>query len=177
MGLEEGTSPGRAAPGPSAAAVLPTRFGPVPLDEDRLIAFDDGLLGFAGRRRYLLTDLPEGRRGPFRLLQAADDPELAFPVLPLDPERGPIARADLALACDGLGIAFADLAVLGVVTARRDGGGRSAFSVNLRAPLLLDTLRRRGRQYVLPDPRYDLRHPLSLRGTAEATEGAERGAA
>ena len=160
-----------AAPPPPT---LPTRFGPVALDEDRLITFDDGLLGFAGRRRYLLADPPRlGQGGPFRLLQAADDgEELAFLVLPLDAERGPVARDDLRAACDGLGIAFADLAVLAIVTARRGGDGRVGFTVNLRAPLLLDAARRRGRQHVLSDPRYGLRHPLPPPADAAGAEGA-----
>lgn len=154
------------APAPTAAGprVLATRFGPVPVDEDRVIAFEGGLLGFACWRRYLLAEPPAGRAaGPFKLLQSVDDAGLTFLVLPLDPAQGPISEADLRAACAAIALPFEALAVLGLVTARPDlAGGRTTFTVNLRAPLLIDTARRVGRQHVFADPRYDLRHPLPL---------------
>jgi flagellar assembly factor FliW len=120
--------------------------------------FPRGLLGFAGRHRYLLTDIP-GADAVFKLLQSVDDPELSFVVLPLDANDGPIAGADLVAARSALAIEDAALAVLAIVTLRA-GCERVDFTVNLRAPLLIDTGRRLGYQHVLPDDAYPLRHPL-----------------
>jgi flagellar assembly factor FliW len=147
------------APPEAGGRTLGTRFGPVRIEAGREIAFPVGLLGFPGHKRYVLSGLPD-RPGAFKLLQAADDPDLGFLVLPLERERGPIARDDLDAACAPLAIAGAALAALGIVTLRPESAGVIA-TINLKAPLLIDTVRRRGWQVVLPSDGYDLRHPLA----------------
>lgn len=135
-----------------------TRFGAITLDAERLVTFPKGLLGFAPQQRFALTDLPEAQTA-FKLLQSVDDVELAFLVLPIDPDLGPIERSDLELACAGLGFAWPSLAVLGIVTVRASSSAVS-FTVNLKAPLLIDTRRRIGHQHVFARDAYSLHHPL-----------------
>lgn len=146
---------------PSAPeTTLSTRFGPVAVDAARLITFSGGLLGFARHECFLLTEVP-GRDVAFKLLQAADDPELGFLVLPLDRRTGPIARADLEAAATRLGFAADALAVLAVITLKQEADGVRC-TVNLRAPLLIDTERRIGCQHVLASDAYAVRAPLPL---------------
>lgn len=139
-------------------ASLATRFGEVRLDGDRLITFPAGLLGFADCRRYALADLP-GRPVAFKLLQSVDEPELAFLVLPLDLAAGPIGRDDLEQACDELGLESSTLVALALVTLRQQDG-KVHFSINLKAPLLIDSRRQLGRQHVFAGDAYALRHDL-----------------
>lgn len=148
------------SPMPSAEETpqLETRFGAIALDPARIIAFPHGLLGFAGQRRYILAEIP-GAAAAFKLLQSVDAPELSFVVLPLDPSDGPIAGPDLRAAGEALAIGETALAVLAIVTLR-SGPERVDFTINLRAPLLIDTGRQVGYQYVLPNDAYPLRHPL-----------------
>ena len=145
---------------PAAAEAPPllTRFGALALDPDRIILFPRGLLGFAGQHHYVLADIP-GQDAVFKLLQSIDDVDLSFVVLPLDRSEGPIAGADLVAARAALAIEDAALAVLAIVTVRADAA-RVDFTVNLRAPLLIDTARRLGYQHVLANDAYSLRHPL-----------------
>ena len=147
---------------PQSATDLPptlvTRFGEVPLSDDRLIEFPAGLLGFADCRRYVLADLP-GREAAFRLLQSVDEPELAFLVLPLDLSEGPIGRSDLEQVCSELGLEWRSLVALAIVTLRQEGG-EVQVSVNLKAPLLVDSRRQCGRQHVFAGDTYPLRHDL-----------------
>lgn len=145
-------------PAVAAAPPIATRFGALVLDPERVILFPRGLLGFAGQHRYLLADIP-GADAAFKLLRSIDDPELSFVVLPLDLSDGPIAASDLAAAQNALAIEDAALAVLAIVTLRAQAE-RVNCTLNLRAPLLVDTGRRLGYQHVLPDDRYSLRHPL-----------------
>jgi len=145
-------------PPPGASSTIATRFGEVAVQPDRLITFPSGVLGFAHCRRYALADLPDPRV-VFKLLQSVDHPELAFLVLPLDPDAGPISRSDIALACDALGFDWQSLAVLGIVTVRSDAEG-VRFSINLKAPLLIDTGLQVGRQHVFASESYPLRHDL-----------------
>lgn len=153
----------QAPPQPSPAAdpppLIATRFGAVRLDGDRLITFPAGLLGFADCCRYVLADLPD-RQVAFKLLQSIDQPELAFLVLPLDPAAGPIGAGDLRKACDEVGLEWPTLVALALVTIRQDQGG-VGFSLNLRAPLLIDSRSQLGRQHVFAGDAYPLRHDLA----------------
>jgi flagellar assembly factor FliW len=88
---------------------------------------------------------------------------LAFVVLPLDRQGGPIATADLVAACDTLAFDWEVSVVLAIVTLRPEAG-RVDFTANLRAPLVIDTTRRLGCQHVLVDEAYPLRHPLPRPG-------------
>jgi flagellar assembly factor FliW len=145
-------------PTATEAPPLLTRFGALALDPDRIILFPRGLLGFADQHHYMLADIP-GNGAAFKLLQSVDDVDLSFVVLPLDRSEGPIAGADLVAAGAALAIEEASLAVLAIVTLRADAA-RVDFTVNLRAPLLIDTARRLGYQHVLTNDAYSLRHPL-----------------
>jgi flagellar assembly factor FliW len=168
------SQPGRApfygdpAPMPvvAEAPTLVTRFGALALDPDRIIMFPRGLLGFADQHHYVLADIP-GNDAVFKLLQSIDDVDLSFVVLPLDRSEGPITGPDLVAARAALAIDDAALAVLAIVTLRADAP-RVEFTVNLRAPLLIDTARRLGYQHVLANEAYSLRHPLLRADAAHA---------
>lgn len=147
-----------APPPADAPSSIATRFGPLVLDPVRLITLPSGLLGFADCQHFALADLPDPQ-GPLKLLQSVDEPELAFLALPIDPSTGPIARGDLDLACRALGFDWSVLAVLGLVTVRPEGDSVH-FSINLKAPLLIDTRRQIGRQHVFAGEAYPLRYDL-----------------
>ena len=54
------------------------RFGEVAVDEERVIRFVEPILGFSDSHSYVILDHAED--SPFKWLQSADDPELAFVV-------------------------------------------------------------------------------------------------
>jgi flagellar assembly factor FliW len=139
---------------------LTTRFGPVAVDPARLITVPAGLFGFAHRSRFVLTALP-GREAPFKLFQSVDDPDLGFLVLPLDAARGPIARADLEAAAAKLGIPMEALVALAIVTLRAMPNDLRC-TINLKAPILIDSGRQIGAQHVLANDAYEVRQPLAL---------------
>ena len=99
------------------------------------------------------------------MLQSTDDPELRFLVLPYADRQVPLRRADVDGACVALGIRPDDAAVLLVVTSRHEpepgGMGSQRLYANLRAPLILDTVRRTAVQHVLASPAYPVRHSLA----------------
>ena len=155
-------APPPAAPPASRTAgrTIVTRFGELAIDENKIITFSDGLYGFEQHRHYIMTRVP-GWAEVFKLLQAIDDPQLSLIVLPMEGGAGPIDRADFSHACGMLGFDQEATAVLGIVTMRA-GGQNQGFTVNLKAPLLIDTDRRIGRQYVFADDKYHLRHPMPV---------------
>lgn len=123
--------------------------------EDRLVCFPQGLPGFPDCHRFVLLG---EQGGAFLWLQCVDDPEVALPVT--DPfalvpgYEVPLEEDDVEL----LGVEAAqEVAVLVVVTVRSDPLRATA---NLAAPILVNTTRRVGRQKVLAEAPYSVRHPL-----------------
>jgi flagellar assembly factor FliW len=52
-----------------------SRFGQIEVDEDRVIRFPVGLLGFPRLNRYVLIDYKDT---PLKWLQSVEDPDVAF---------------------------------------------------------------------------------------------------
>jgi len=131
-----------------------TRFGTVEIDEERVITFEDGLLGFPQRRRYAL--IQTNSDPVFFWLQSLDQPDLAFVVC--DPQafvpeyRAPIRPEEVkALELQDL----AEAQVL-VIVNKVDG----YLTANLLGPLAIGAQSLKGKQLVLSDKHYSTRHRL-----------------
>lgn len=146
-------------PAVDAPIVVESRFGTIVISSAARITFPQGLLGFSDYHSFGIAPLPDNRHPQFRVLQSLDAAELAFLVAPLSLESDAIVAKDIDEACGTLGIVREDLLVLLIVTVRREGE-LAQVSVNLRAPLFVDARRGVGRQYVMPNARYAIRHPL-----------------
>lgn len=157
--------PDHAGAGTDAAAkdnsrlIIDSRFGALAISRNSTLDFPRGLLGFGEFRSFGIADLSDPRYAQFKVLQCLDDHQLAFLVLPLDPNTGFIDRADLETACDSLAVEFDDLVIMLVVTVRKAGSGAS-ITANLRAPLLIDSTTRTGNQYVMRNERYPVRFQI-----------------
>jgi len=154
------TNPTPATGTAEEAGSLVTRFGAIRIDPERIITFRFGVFGFGSQTRFVLAEVPE-REVPFKLLQSVDDAEVGFLVLPIDVGQGPISRNDLERACADLGIDLQALVALAIVTLRADSDAGPG-TINLKAPVLIDSERRLGCQYVLADEGYDLKVPLAV---------------
>jgi len=143
------------------AVTIENRFGTFAFDPKLAIAFPRGLLGFPDHREFGLADLADPRLTAFKLLQSLADPSLCFLVSPCASEGGPHAAADLEPALADLSIAREDAAVLLLVTVRKAVEGIQV-TVNLRAPVLVDTRAQTAQQYVLRNEDYRIQHPLDV---------------
>lgn len=132
-------------------------FGPLSVPPEDIIIMPEGMLGFAGERRFVL--LPAAPEGIFWLQSVDDgalifllvDPFKFFPDYVVEsaeiPEPGPDER----------------VAVLSIVTLPRERGG--ACSANLQGPVVIQFPERQARQVILTDQRYSTRHELDLRSS------------
>ncbi|MDA8172533.1 MAG: flagellar assembly protein FliW [Nitrospiraceae bacterium] len=120
-----------------------SRFGPIEMDDSKVIDFPEGIPGFSALKRYIIMDYKDTG---LKWLQSVDDPAVAFIVsLPGSVSPGYEAPVDDA-AIRFLGLEKKeDLAVLLIV--RVEAGN---VIVNTRAPLLLNAALMRGMQ-LLPD--------------------------
>jgi flagellar assembly factor FliW len=142
-----------------APIAVDSRFGTIVISSAARVTFPQGLLGFSDYHLFGVAPLPEGKHPQFRVLQSLEAAELAFLVAPLNLDSGAIAAEDIDEACRTLAVPRDDLLVLLIVTVRREGES-AQVSVNLRAPLFIDARRGIARQYVMPNTRYAIRHPL-----------------
>ena len=136
-------------------AVASRLFGPLRVPAEDIILMPEGMLGFAGERRFVM--LPAAPEGVFWLQSLDDgglifllvDPFLFFPDYMVDspevPEPAPGEK----------------IGVLSIVTLPRAAG--EPCTVNLQGPLIIQSPGRVARQVILADPRYHTRHSFDLR--------------
>lgn len=144
-----------------------SRFGQLEVDQDRLITFDNGVLGFPGCTQFALVQTGDG--SAFYWLQSVQNRDLAFVVT--DPRmfvadyRVPVKLEDLQP------IELNDLenAQVFIIVNKVD----DTLTGNFQGPLIINVENRRGRQLVLSDKRYSTRHPL-VRMTAAGKESLVR---
>lgn len=142
-----------------APRLVETRFGPLEFDPANTVTMPQGLIGYSEFRDFGLLRLPDAGTGPLLLLQSLSEASLSFIVMPYAPSLEIIDRHDLDEALKALRIPADDATVLLVVTVRREGDA-VRLSANLRAPIIVDNRTHVGRQYVLPNPKYPVRHML-----------------
>lgn len=131
-----------------------SRFGPLEVDESRLIRFPKGVLGFPDQHAYALIQTAED--SVFYWLQAVDRPNLAFVVC--DPRLFvpdyvvPAKMDDLSQ----IGLDDPSAAQVFIIANKVD----NMLTGNLQGPLVVNVETREAKQLVLSDRRYSTRHPL-----------------
>jgi flagellar assembly factor FliW len=145
--------------GPPEYIEIETRFGHIAFKTENAIEMPLGLPGFPGRRLFGLNAIPNSKLDQILLFQDLDDAKLGFLVLPLPISNTLIEADDVTEALDALGLSRDSAALLLIVTLRQEQGG-VVTSVNLRAPIFVDTGRRIARQYVMPNNKYAIRHAI-----------------
>ena len=136
-----------------------SRFGEVEFQEDDLLEFKEGLLGFMQLRKFVILDDPNDEI--FAWLQSCESPEIAFPIL--EPElfapdiSVTIPKSDI----DALGLTSAeDARLFCIITIPVDP---TQMTANMKAPLLINAPKRIARQCVLQDNNLAIREPVFSR--------------
>jgi len=132
-----------------------TRFGPLETRNSNVVEFPEGIPGFEHCRRWVLIGSDE--LTPLQCLLSLDAPEPSF--LTVDPSLvvpdytrhpGPAAQAKIS-AEPGDGLLW-----IAIVTLTENKRG----TVNLKAPIVINTTRMRGCQIILDDGAYPVDFPL-----------------
>ncbi len=131
-----------------------SRFGQLEVDAERLITFDEGILGFPEQKQYALVQTGEG--SGFYWLQSVCTRDLAFVVC--DPRlfvadyQVPVKLAEL----ESIGLTSPEQAQVFIIVNKMD----ELLTGNLQGPLVVHVETRKGHQLVLSNKRYSTRHPL-----------------
>jgi len=144
-----------------------TRFGTIDVDSESIITFTQPILGFQEFRRYIL--LP-GPSDSLTWLQSTDSGELAF--ILVDPKRLiPDYKVELrSQELAEMAVTSADeLDVYTLVVVPDD---QRKVRTNLRAPVLINTKHRLGKQTILEGSQYPIQYYLAQ---AQPDPGGPRG--
>ena len=135
--------------------VQTTRFGTVEVDDDRVLEFASGLLGFSSYTRFVLLQPDED--GVFFWLQSVEAPELAFVITDPQiwvPEYEAIIRKEQMSTLD---LDRIEDAQVFVIVNKND----NALTANLQGPLVLNLRNQQAMQLVLADKRWTTRHQIA----------------
>ena len=148
-----------------------TRFGEIEVDKDLLFNFVSPIIGYNNKKRFALVDYrPDS---PFKWLQSMEDMDLAFPVTLCsyfnidyqfelsdeDAQKLDIKEANEILA-------------LNIVTIPQINP--QGATINLLAPIIVNTTNNNAMQVILKDSKFPVRHTLFEKKDEEKSdEGAK----
>ncbi len=132
-----------------------TRFGSITFNQDDIIDFAEGLVGFPHAHRFVVLCTKDD--SAFRWLQCIDDPTLAFLVaIPehLIPEYSPTVSKSQAESLE----LTPETPTLIFVTANIPKGRPRDMTLNLAGPIVVNGETQKARQLILEDPSYSVKH-------------------
>jgi len=146
--------------------IVTTRFGRISVDDERIMTFPRGLLGFPSYTRYAL--IQTGQENYFFWLQAVDEPSLAFVVT--DPSiffkdyEVPL-REEMTIDLELTDPSFLQTFVI-------CNKVEEWLTGNLLGPIVVNATNRLAHQVVLTDKKWTTRQPL-MRLQAQAPLAAQ----
>ena len=136
-----------------------TRFGTLEIEEDKIIQFTQGILGFPKEKKYIL--FPHKDSKIFFWLQSIERPELAF--VGIDPF---LVKPDYEFVISDkvekeLEIEDpTDINVITLVTIPKRSHKPELITVNLLGPIVVNARKRLARQLVLDPNKYQVDFPI-----------------
>ena len=134
-------------------------FGEVDIEEEKILTFEKGIIGFPELKRFtLLYDVEKGTGAGIRFLQSLEEPEFAMPVM--DPllvkeDYNPYVDDELLA---GLGDLQADdLLVLITVSVPSD---LTKMTANLQGPFVINVKTRKACQVIVDGDEYPVKYPI-----------------
>lgn len=132
-------------------------FGEIDLDEDKVLTFENGILGFEDYKRYtILFDSSEERETTISWMQSLDEETLAIPVInPLivKEDYNPVVEDELLKSLGEL--TEENVVILLTMTVPAD---LEKMTVNLRAPFIINSDTRKGCQVIVENRDYEIKY-------------------
>lgn len=133
-------------------------FGDITIDEDRIIKFPNGIIGFPDLTDFAMVHDEEGGIGTIHWMQSLQEPAFAMPVM--DPliikeDYNPEVEDELLKP---LGELKADeLLVLVTVSVPQD---LEKMTVNLKGPIIINAKNRKACQVIIEGEGYKVKFPI-----------------
>lgn len=134
-------------------------FGEVTIDPDKIIYFENGIIGFPELKKFaLIYDLEKGDKAGIRWLQSMEEPGFAMPVmdpLTVKPDYNPMVDDELLKPLGN--IEDDGFLVLTTVTVPKD---ITKMSINLMGPIIINVNERKAAQVILDGDKYLVKFPI-----------------
>ena len=137
-----------------------TKFGTIQIEEEKIITMPAGMLGFQGRKRFIILERKETQ--PFYWYQCVDDPALAFVIInpylfkpDYSVDLKPTLK-EMSWEADG----EENLKLYVVVNTSTSNGATDKITANLIGPLLINTQRCEAVQMFIHNNLYSHKYPI-----------------
>ena len=131
-------------------------FGEVELDDNKVIEFPNGIIGFEDFKKFaIIYDIEDDRDTKISWLQSLEEPTLALPVvdpLAVTTEYAPMIEDELLKPLGNP--ADEDLLFLLVMTVPSD---MTKVTANMKAPVIISTEERKGVQLIVDNADYPVK--------------------
>ena len=134
-------------------------FGDVEISDDKILTFEDGIIGFPDLKHFtLIHDEEKGKDAGIRYFQSIEEPAFAMPVMnPLmvcedyNPQVSEEFLASLGNITDE------NIVVLVTVTVPTD---LTKMTVNLQGPIIINSDEKKGAQIIVEGNDYPVKFPI-----------------
>ncbi len=134
-------------------------FGEIEISDDKVITFENGIIGFPDLKRFaLLHDEERGTNVGIRFMQSLDEPGFAMPVMdPLivKPDYDPEVNDELLAAAGN--VTGDNILVLVTATIPKD---LTQMSVNLQGPFVINVEEHKACQVIVEGGDYPVKFPV-----------------
>ena len=124
-------------------------FGAIDIPDDKIIVLENGMIGLPEMKHFALIFDEEKEGGKIKWFQSMDDPETAFPVMDpmvIKPDYNPTINDDILKPLGEL--TDENTFILTTLTVPKD---IEKMSLNLKAPIVINTESRKGAQIIVED--------------------------
>lgn len=137
--------------------VMTRHFGEVDLDDNKIINFENGILGFENYKLYtLLYDNEDGNRSDISWLQSIEEPSLAIPVISpfiVKTDYNPEVEEELLKPLGNF--SEDNIVILVSVTVPSD---IKKITTNLKAPFIINSDAKKGVQIIAENSDYEIKY-------------------
>lgn len=136
--------------------VKTTRFGELEVNPTDLITFAEGLFGFENLKKYFVVD--PGDSTLILWLQSTEDEKVAFPII--EPKIFKPDYIAKLLPADLNGLDLESLQSAKLYSILTIPGNVTEMSANLKAPVVINSAKKIGKQIVLQDSKLSVKHEM-----------------
>ena len=135
-------------------------FGEVDIEDEKILTFDNGIMGFEDMKRWtLIYDIEKGSEGPISWVQSLDMAELALPVInpyTVTAVYEPVVEDELLKPLGE----FKDEELVTFLTITIPSEDPSKTTANFRAPILINPVNRKGIQVIVNNEDYPIKFSI-----------------
>ena len=136
--------------------VKTTRFGELEVNPTDIITFNEGLLGFEQLKKYFVVD--PGDSTLILWLQSTEDDKVAFPII--EPKMFKPDYIAKLLPADLNGLELESLQTAKLYSILTIPANVTEMSANLKAPVVVNSIKKVGKQIVLQDSKLSVKHEM-----------------